>query len=211
MTIKILTILIIIFPLNLFSQGFEGLITFNISHSNIDSSKKEFDIMPSKLDFYISGELARVDQFTKIGIQTTIIDTLSKKHILLINLMEKKFGIILTNLEDSNEIEKIRYTNEIAAFSTIECKKAIINNLNLSNNRTSISTVYYTNEISNSYNVNFKGLNGFPLNYEIVSENIISTYTIVDCINKKIDPKLFEINKNTLIYTMEDFKALMHQ
>tara|TARA_B110000444_G_scaffold192247_1_gene182120 strand:- start:32 stop:664 length:633 start_codon:yes stop_codon:yes gene_type:complete len=209
--IKIITILIIIFPLNLLSQGFEGLITYNISHSNIDSSKKEFDIMPSKLDFYISGELARVDQFTKIGIQTTIIDTLSKKHILLINLMEKKFGIILTNLEDSNEIEKIRYTNEIAAFSSIECKKAIINNLNLSNNRTSISTVYYTNEISNSYNVNFKGLNGFPLNYEIVSENIISTYTIVDCINKKIDPKLFEIDKNTLIYTMEDFKALMHQ
>lgn len=209
--IKIITILIIIFPLNLFSQGFEGLITFNISHSNIDSSKKELDIMPSKLDFYISGELARVDQFTKIGIQTTIIDTLSKKHILLIDLMEKKFGIILTNLEDSNEIEKIRYSNEIAAFSKIECEKAIINNLNLSNNRTSISTVYYTKEISNSYNVNFKGLNGFPINYEIVSENIISTYTIVDCVNKKIDPKLFEIDKNTLIYTMEDFKALMHQ
>ena len=209
--IKIITVLIIIFPLNLLSQGFEGLITYNISHSNIDSSKKEFDIMPSKLDFYISGELARVDQFTKIGIQTTIIDTLSKKHILLVDLMKKKFGIILTNLEDPNEIEKIIYTNETAAFSNIECKKAIINNLNLSNNRTSISTVYYTNEISNSYNVNFKGLNGFPLNYEIVSENIISTYTIVDCINKKIDPKLFEINKNTLIYTMEDFKALMHQ
>lgn len=209
--IKIITILIIIFPLNLFSQGFEGLITFNISHSNIDSSKKELDIMPSKLDFYISGELARVDQFTKIGIQTTIIDTLSKKHILLIDLMEKKFGIILTNLEDSNEIEKIRYSNEIATFSKIECEKAIINNLNLSNNRTSISTVYYTKEISNSYNVNFKGLNGFPINYEIVSENIISTYTIVDCVNKKIDPKLFEIDKNTLIYTMEDFKALMHQ
>lgn len=209
--IKIITILIIIFPLNLFSQNFEGLITFNISHSNIDSSKKELDIMPSKLDFYISGELARVDQFTKIGIQTTIIDTLSKKHILLIDLMEKKFGIILTNLEDSNEIEKIRYSNEIATFSKIECEKAIINNLNLSNNRTSISTVYYTKEISNSYNVNFKGLNGFPINYEIVSENIISTYTIVDCVNKKIDPKLFEIDKNTLIYTMEDFKALMHQ
>lgn len=209
--IKIIIFLIIIFPLNLFSQGFEGLITFNITHSNIDSSKKKIDIMPSKLDFYISGEFARVDQFTKIGIQTTIIDTLSKKNILLINFMEKKFGIILTNLEDSNEIEKIRYTNEIATFSMIECKKAIINNLNLSNNRTSISTVYYTNEISNSYNVNFKRLKGFPLNYEIVSENIISTYTIVDCINKKIDPKLFEINKNTLIYTMEDFKALMHQ
>lgn len=209
--IKIITILIIIFPLNLFSQSFEGLITFNISHSNIDSSKKELDIMPSKLDFYISGELARVDQFTKIGIQTTLIDTLSKKHILLIDLMEKKFGIILTNLEDSNEIEKIRYSNEIATFSKIECEKAIINNLNLSNNRTSISTVYYTKEISNSYNVNFKGLNGFPINYEIVSENIISTYTIVDCVNKKIDPKLFEIDKNTLIYTMEDFKALMHQ
>lgn len=209
--IKLITILIIIFPSYLLPQGFEGVIKYKISHSNIDSSKKVFDMMPSKLDFYISGELARVDQHTNIGIQTTIIDTLSKKHTLLINLMDKKFGIILENLKDTNDIEKIRYTNETATFLNVKCKKAIINNLNLSNNRTSISTVYYTKEISNSYNINFKELQGFPLKFEIVSGNIISNYTIVDYINKKIDPKLFEINKNTLTYTMEDFKALMRQ
>ena len=62
--------------------------------------------MPSKLDFYISGELARIDQHTKIGVQTTIIDTLINKHILLIQLMDKKFGIIINEMKMTSELGK---------------------------------------------------------------------------------------------------------
>ena len=64
----------------------------------MDSTLKN-KVMPSKLDFYISGEFARIDQHTKIGVQTTIIDTLLNKHILLIQLMDKKFGIIINDHE----------------------------------------------------------------------------------------------------------------
>ena len=59
------------------------------------------------------GELARIDQSTKIGTQTTIIDTLLKRKILLINLMDKKFGIIL-NDNDTNEFEKVIYSSLVS-------------------------------------------------------------------------------------------------
>ena len=93
----------------------------------------------------------------------------------------------------------------------IECKKAVMNSINKKTNRSTTSTIYYTNKIDNSYNINFKKLKGFPIYYEIISDNIISTYLAVEIINKNINPKIFEIDNNTSIYKMEEFKALMTQ
>ena len=192
------------------SQGFEGLIRYKITHTSLDSTINEIGTMPTKLDFYISGELARIDQSTKIGTQTTIIDTLLKRNILLINLMDKKFGIILNN-NDTSDVENIIYTEETEDFLEIECKKAIMNSINKKTNRSTTSTIYYTKKIDNSYNINFKKLKGFPIYYEIISNNIISTYLAVEMTKKNIDPKIFEIDNKTSIYKMEDFKALMTQ
>ena len=194
----------LIFQLSFYSQSFEGLISYSITHSYIDASTEE-KIMPSKLDFYISGELARIDQHTKIGIQTTIIDTLVNKHILLIKLMDKKFGIIINEKNDNDETEKITYTKEKKIFQNIICTKAIINNDN------STSTVYFTDQIENAYNINFKELKGFPLYYQIISPEIISSYEVSNIRKLAVDPMLFEIDKNTSIYSMKDFQSLMSQ
>jgi len=207
---RLITVLFILTALTSSSQGFEGLISYKITHTSLDSTNNEIASMPTKLDFYISGELARIDQSTKIGTQTTIIDTLLKRNILLINLMDKKFGIIL-NGDDTSDIENIIYTEESDNFLNIECKKAIINSINKKTNRSTTSTIYYTNEIDNSYNINFKKLKGFPIYYEIISDNIISTYVAIEITKKNIDPKIFEIDNNTSIYKMEEFKALMTQ
>ena len=202
--IRLITIFLFIFQSSIYSQSFEGLITYSITHNYIDSSFKN-KVMPSKLDFYISGELARIDQHTKIGVQTTIIDTLINKHILLIQLMDKKFGIIINEENDTNELEKITYTNDQKLFQNIICNKAIINN----NNSTSV--VYFTKEINNAYNINFKKLKGFPLYYEIISPDFISSYEVSKITKQAVDPILFEIDKNTSIYTMKDFQSLMSQ
>ena len=202
--IRLITIFLFIFQSSTYSQSFEGLITYSITHNYIDSSLKN-KVMPSKLDFYISGELARIDQHTKIGVQTTIIDTLINKHILLIQLMDKKFGIIINEENDTNELEKITYTNDQKLFQNIICNKAIINNNNSS------SVVYFTNEINNAYNINFKKLKGFPLYYEIISPDFISSYEVSKITKQAVDPMLFEIDKNTSIYTMKDFQSLMSQ
>ena len=207
---KLISFLYVLITLTSFSQGFEGLISYKITHTTLDSTINEIASMPTKLDFYISGELARIDQSTKIGTQTTIIDTLLKRNILLINLMDKKFGIIL-NDNDTSDVENIIYTEESEDFLGIECRKAIMNSINKQTNRTTTSTIYYTNKIDNSYNINFKKLKGFPIYYEIISDNIISTYLAVKMTKKNIDPKIFEIDNKTSVYKMEEFKALMTQ
>ena len=81
--IRLITPFLILMTFNSFPQEFEGFISYEITHNNIDTSIIKTSSMPTKLDFYISGELARIDQFTKIGTQTTIIDTLLDKNILL--------------------------------------------------------------------------------------------------------------------------------
>ena len=207
---RLISLLYVLITLKSFSQGFEGLITYKITHTSLDTTIKEIGTMPTKLDFYISGELARIDQSTKIGTQTTIIDTLLKRNILLINLMDKKFGIILDD-NDTSDVENIIYSEESEDFLGIECKKAIINSINKKTKKSTTSTIYYTNKIDNSYNINFKKLKGFPIYYEIISNNIISTYLAVEMTKKNIDPKIFEIDNKTSIYKMEDFRALMTQ
>jgi len=207
---RLISFLYVLISLTSFSQGFEGLISYKITHTSLDSTFNEIATMPTKLDFYISGELARIDQSTKIGTQTTIIDTLLKRNILLINLMDKKLGIILDG-NDTSDVENIIYSEESEDFLGIECKKAIINSINKKTKKSTTSTIYYTNKIDNSYNINFKKLKGFPIYYEIISNNIISTYLAVEMTKKNIDPKIFEIDNKTSIYKMEDFRALMTQ
>lgn len=207
---RLISFLYVLISLTSFSQGFEGFICYKITHTSLDSTINEIATMPTKLDFYISGELARIDQSTKIGTQTTIIDTLLKRNILLINLMDKKFGIIL-DANDTSDVENIIYSEESEDFLGIECKKAIINSINKKTKKSTTSTIYYTNKIDNSYNINFKKLKGFPIYYEIISNNIISTYLAVEMTKKNIDPKIFEIDNKTSIYKMEDFRALMTQ
>ena len=207
---RLIYFLYVLISLTSFSQGFEGFISYKITHTSLDSTINEIATMPTKLDFYISGELARIDQSTKIGTQTTIIDTLLKRNILLINLMDKKFGIILDG-NDTSDVENIIYSEESEDFLGIECKKAIINSINKKTKKSTTSTIYYTNKIDNSYNINFKKLRGFPIYYEIISNNIISTYLAVEMTKKNIDPKIFEIDNKTSIYKMEDFRALMTQ
>ena len=207
---RLISFLYVLISLTSFSQGFEGFISYKITHTSLDSTINEIATMPTKLDFYISGELARIDQSTKIGTQTTIIDTLLKRNILLINLMDKKFGIIL-DANDTSDVENIIYSKESEDFLGIECKKAIINSINKKTKKSTTSTIYYTNKIDNSYNINFKKLKGFPIYYEIISNNIVSTYLAVEMTKKNIDPKIFEIDNKTSIYKMEEFKALMTQ
>ena len=146
---RLISFLYVLTTLSSFSQGFEGLISYKINHTSLDSSINEIATMPTKLDFYISGELARIDQSTKIGTQTTIIDTLLKRNILLINLMDKKFGIILDD-NDTSDVENIIYSEESEDFLAIECKKAIINSINKKTKKSTTSTIYYTNKIDNS-------------------------------------------------------------
>ena len=192
-------------------QNFEGKIEFNVIHKQKDSSLAFNNSLPSKMNYYISGEFSRIDQITTIGNQSLIIDTLSKNNLLLINLMEQKICININDEKDTNQVIGIKYLDYYKNILNYKCQKAIINTYNKQTEKNSTSVVFFTKEISNSYSNNFEGLTGFPLSYEINSSDIISTYTAINIKKKNIDPQFFTTDKNTKIYSLDEFKNLMNQ
>ena len=51
---------------------------------------------------------------------------------------------------------------------------------------------------------------GFPLSYEINSDNITSIYTATKITRSTINPQEFEVNKHTKTFTLKEFKKLMN-
>ena len=191
------------------AQNFEGEIFFEINHVFHDSSRNN-GRLPNNMKYIISGEFSKINQSTSIGSQTIIKDTLSKKSILLIKIMDDDIAIILENEKDTNEVVQITYKENFKTILNYKCQKAIVNTYNKLSEKNSTSVVYFTTEISNSYSNNFNQLLGFPLSYEINSDNITSTYYAKKIIKSIINPQEFEVSKYTKTFTLKEFKKLMN-
>ncbi len=194
---------------NFRAQSFEGEIFFEIQHIFDDSSKNN-GRLPNQMNYIISGEFSKINQSTAIGSQSIIKDTLSKKSLLLIKIMDDDIAIILEDKKDTNEIVQITYQENFKTILNFKCQKAIVNTYNKLSEKNSTSIIYFTTEISNSYCNNFNQLLGFPLSYEINSDNITSIYTATKITRSTINPQEFEVNKHTKRFTLKEFKKLMN-
>ena len=203
--------LLVFFQLGCYSQDFEGVINFEVSHEFLDSTLFSDIHLPNDMIYTISGEFARVDQTTVLGNQSIIKDTLTKKSVLLLKIMDDDVGIELENQLDSNEVKEITYLNDTKEILDFLCKKVVINIYNKKTEKNSTTVLYYTEKISNVYSNNFENLKGFPLSYEINSENIISKYNATNIKLESIDPQLFVIGKTTRTFSLKEFKSLMNK
>jgi len=194
----------------LYSQNFEGEIIFKIRHELSDTTLGSYEQLPQKMTYLISGDHSRLDQSTRIGIQSLVSDTLTKKSNLLFDLMDQKIGISINYEQtDSNEVRKYSYIDEEKIICGITCKKAILNSYNHKTEEAHTSVIYYTNEIRSSYSNIFKDLKGFALEYQLTTNDLKSSYSAKEINHKPIDPKNFAITKNTKIFTMEEFQSLL--
>ena len=208
---KIILLTIVVFQLECYAQKFEGVINFEVSHEFLDSTLFSDIHLPNQMTYTISGEYARVDQSTVLGNQSIIKDTLSKKSILLLKIMDDDVGIELESQKDTNEVKEVTYLNDSKEILDFLCKKVVINTYNKITEKNSTTVLYYTDEISNVYSNNFENIKGFPMSYEITSDNITSKYIATNIKTENIDPQLFVIGKNTRTFSLEEFKSLMNK
>ena len=205
-----LTLLIFVFFILKFNaQNFEGEIHFEIEHVFHDSTQNN-GRLPNQMNYLISGEFSKINQSTAIGSQTIIKDTLTKKSILLMKIMDDDIAIILENTKDTNEIVQITYQESFKTILNYKCQKAVVNSYNKLSEKNSSSIIYFTTEISNSYCNNFDQLLGFPLSYEINSDNITSIYSAVKITKSIINPQEFEVSNHTKTFTLKEFRKLMN-
>ena len=129
--------------MNFRAQSFEGEIFFEIEHIFDDSSQNN-GRLPNQMNYIISGEFSKINQSTAIGSQSIIKDTLSKKSLLLIKIMDDDIAIILEDKKDTNEIVQITYQENFKTILNFKCQKAIVNTYNKLSEKNSTSIIYFT-------------------------------------------------------------------
>lgn len=158
----------------------EGSIVYNMSvEDNADASIASA-LNNATLSLYIKGLMVRTDFKSSLVNQSIIFNGKENTATILKELGGNKFMINLNkaNWDDFNKkYDDVKFviSNETKTILGYECKKAIAT---LKDQST--FTVYFTPALTMSnkeYNRQFKGLEGFPLEYESSIQNWKVKYT----------------------------------
>lgn len=196
-----------------FAQAnFEGTVKFRIDYEELSPEMSSMeDMLPRTMTTKIKGNKSRTEQISEIGTTTVIYDDNKNNSISLINILGKKVAIEMSAKEIEKEKSKkgndappeIQIqdpTKEIAGYL---CNKAII----YPPETDETITVFYTNEIqAQKIGVQYEGLEGFPMEYQITSEGLTMNITATKVIPGKISNSEFIIPEGYEKMTAEEFQ-----
>lgn len=192
-------LILVAFTLSLYSFSkkgfFNGVIEYKVELDSDEldaASKAMLGSLSSKMFF--SGHKTRIEMDMGMVVNTTITDSKNKEGVILIDMMGQKYAMEMTKediekAEKENAEPKIEYTNETKKVAGYNCKKALVTMEGLDE----VLSVYYTDEINVPENDQFKGLKGFPLEYQINQGGMKMKFTAVNVTEKKVDDNLFTI------------------
>lgn len=148
---------------------------------------------------YIRGNMSRSEMSSALASFTTIHDARTGAAVVLQEISGHKLLIKMTaeNWKDKNKrYEGITFKplDETKTIAGYKCTKALATMKDGSS-----FTVYYTKEImpeNNDYNVQFKNLDGLPLEYEFIQGKLKIKYTVSRINMNPVPASKFDIPKS---------------
>jgi len=148
---------------------------------------------------YIKGTMSRSEMTSALASFTSIHDAKTGSAVVLQEISGQKLLIRMTaeNWKDKNKrYEGISFsnTNETKTIAGYKCIKAIATMKDAST-----FTVYYTKEIipeNSDYDVQFKNLEGLPLEYELTQGKLKIKYTVSKINMNPVPASKFDIPKS---------------
>jgi hypothetical protein len=148
---------------------------------------------------YIKGTMSRSEMVSALASFTSIYDSRTGAAVVLQEISGQKLLIHMTadNWKDKNRrYDGISFTNtnETKIIAGYKCVKAIATMKD-----GSAFTVYYTKEIipeNAEYNVQFKNLEGLPLEYELTQGSLKIKYTLSKINMNPVPASKFDIPKS---------------
>jgi hypothetical protein len=148
---------------------------------------------------YIKGTMSRSEMVSALASFTSIYDSRTGVAVVLQEISGQKLLIHMTadNWKEKNRrYEGISFTNtsETKTIAGYKCTKAIATMKD-----GSAFTVYYTKEIipeNAAYDVQFKDLEGLPLEYELIQGNLKIKYTVSKINMNPVPASKFDIPKS---------------
>jgi GLPGLI family protein len=198
----ILVILISLFGLKMQAQKkiAELTLVYDAAISTGDNQPKLADAFDgATTTVYIKGTMSRSEMSSALASFTSIHDSRTGAAVVLQEISGQKLLIRMTadNWKDKNKrYEGISFTNtdETKTIAGYKCIKAVATMKDGSS-----FTVYYTKDIipeNAEYNIQFKNLEGLPLEYELTNGNLKIKYTVSKINMNPVPASKFDIPKS---------------
>jgi len=189
---------------------FEGTITYSIEYIKMPDEVAGMESMlPQETIMTLKGEMVRVEQNVMGGKQIVIANTATSESHVLMDMMGQKIDIYVTSEEANAEAEDMvePEINELSGEKTIlgyKCKKAEV----VTEGGESRQTIYYTRKLKIKHN-SFKTLDGFPLEFITVQNNMTLKMTASKIEKKKVSDDTFEVPEGYETMTMAELSEMM--
>lgn len=184
-----------------------GTIKYSLDYELPEAYESQRAMLATEMTCHIGKEFTRVEQASTIGDQITINDLKTGVTTVLLDLMGNKIAITTEDVEDDATKPEIEYLDETKDIVGFKCKKAIYK---IKKEDTEAEfEVYYTDELPAAANTQFKGIEGFPLEYVLEAQGMVTTYTAIAVTEGKVDKALSEIPKGYEEMTIDEFMKMM--
>jgi len=197
---------------------FEGTVTYSISFEGSGLPPEALLMLNgAEAVSYIKGDKRRTDMNMSVQSTSSIVDAKTKSVVTLMDMMGQKYLIRTTDADLEKEQAgtpkpTIKYLDETKEIAGYKCKKAEIT-LKSKEGKEDVVNIYYTEEIPTSdIKAVYKGLKGYPMEYQITQSGIKMTFTAKSVSKDPIDDLKFDIPKEGYKeVTMEEFQKSMQQ
>ena len=180
-------------------KGFEGEILYKMVYEEVPEEMEMMKgMLPTEMAMMIKGQSSRIEQSMMMGMkQITLVDMKAEKIHILMDMMGKKMKMSM-NMDDADKGKgdqdiDIKYVDgdgkKVAGYN---CKRAEIKS---EDNKAPI-VVYYTDEIDGGLSREFKGLKGFPLEYQVAQQGMVMQVTADKVEKKQLAKSLFEVSSD---------------
>lgn len=185
-----------------------GKITYSLDYDLPEAYESQRAMLATEMTCYIGKGFTRVEQTSSIGDQITINNISSGVTVVLLDLMGKKIAISTEDVEDENKVEPtIEYLDDTKEIAGYQCKKAIYKIMK--EGVEAVFEVYYTEDLPAEANTQFKGIDGFPMEYVIDSQGMVITYSAINVQEEKVDKSLGTVSKDYEQMTYAEFMEMM--
>lgn len=184
-----------------FGQNFTGKIHYTVS--TFDQNGTHASVDTSGLIEFVCDTALRVDQKTKIGIQTMLYYLKRDEAILLMTYSGNNFAVKLPNDTSSVIALDYKYKCKKIKIDGIKCKTAI------KKNSEPEVKIIVTNAIPSELSNKFPGLKGYPVNYSLNTPDGSQLFEARKFEKANLTAETFSIPSGYRQITLAEFYELM--
>lgn len=192
-------------------KPFEGTIVYSLNFDDAGLDPASASMLQGReMIVYIKGDKSKMEMDMGMMKTSTISDNKAGTAVTLMDIMGQKLALKMSKEEiekQRSEVKEptIKYTDETKDVAGYKCKKAIA-----TTDEGEELAIFYTDEIPNrsAANNQFKGLNGFPLEYQANQNGLKMLVTAKSVKVGKVDDSKFKISSEYKEVTQEELQKM---